>query len=374
MSIDETLLKSDEKAVFALRSLYSRFGYSRFKMSKFEEYDLYVKNKDFLVSDGIITFTDTNGHLKALKPDVTLSIINNIKDESTIRKLYYDENVYRISGSTHTYKEITQTGLECIGNIGLLEICEVLSLAAKSLETVAENGIMELSHVGIIEAAFSEAGVPSKLYPRFISCINRKSNDDMLMLARENGLDARSLSVFTKNYPIAKQALDEIASVFKSDEVMSALDEFKTIISTIENCAGKTRIIVDFSAVGAMAYYSGVVFRGYIEGIPEAVLSGGQYDRLMKKLDHNVGAIGFAVYLDALQGLDNFEKEYDVDTVLLCGDDIAAAINTSEMLSCGGSSVLLCREIPSNISYRRAVRLSEKGVETVNGNDKRSAT
>ena len=64
---------------FALRSLYARRGYRRFRMSKFEEYDLYAGNRDFLVSGDIITFTDTNGKLMALKPDVTLSIIKNAK-------------------------------------------------------------------------------------------------------------------------------------------------------------------------------------------------------------------------------------------------------------------------------------------------------
>lgn len=369
MAIDETLLKSDEKAVFALRSLYRRFGYSRFKMSKFEEYDLYVKNKDFLVSDGIITFTDTNGHLKALKPDVTLSIINNGKDDNGIQKLYYNENVYRISGSTHTYKEIMQTGLECIGKIGRLEVCEVLSLAAKSLETVAENGVIELSHVGLVEAAFCEAGVPTELYPKLISCISRKSYDDMLQIASDNGLSAEPLAVFTKSHTSPEQALAAVEASFCSDGVKSALSELRETVLAVSNCCGRVRVIVDFSAVGGMSYYSGVVFKGYIEGIPEAVLSGGRYDRLMKSMNRNAGAIGFAVYLDALQGLDRTEKEYDVDTVLLCGDDIAAAISTSEMLSGGGSSVLLCRELPENIRYRRAVKLSQKGLETVYGND-----
>ena len=41
-----------------LQALYERSGYSRYKMSKFEEYDLYARNKDFLVSDTIITFTE----------------------------------------------------------------------------------------------------------------------------------------------------------------------------------------------------------------------------------------------------------------------------------------------------------------------------
>ena len=72
---DERVIKNDERAIFALRSLYRRYGYAQYKMSRFEEYDLYVRNKDFLVSDSVITFTDTNGKLMALKPDVTLSIV-----------------------------------------------------------------------------------------------------------------------------------------------------------------------------------------------------------------------------------------------------------------------------------------------------------
>ena len=92
MNIDYSVLKNDEKAIFGLRSIYRRYGYSQYKMSKFEEYDLYVRNKDFLVSDNIITFTDTNGKLLALKPDVTLSIIKNGKDvPGVIEKVYYNE-------------------------------------------------------------------------------------------------------------------------------------------------------------------------------------------------------------------------------------------------------------------------------------------
>lgn len=74
----------------------SGYGYRRFKMSKFEEYDLYVRNKDFLVSDRMITFTDARGILMALKPDVTLSIIKNTRaEEAGPRKVYYNESVYR---------------------------------------------------------------------------------------------------------------------------------------------------------------------------------------------------------------------------------------------------------------------------------------
>ena len=132
--LNEKILRNDEKAVYNLRSLYRRFGYSRFKMSKFEEYDLYVRNKSFLISDSVITFTDTNGKLMALKPDVTLSIVKNSLDiPGYVQKLFYDEHVYRISDKTSAYKEIPQVGLECLGDIDDYCIAEVLTLAAESL-------------------------------------------------------------------------------------------------------------------------------------------------------------------------------------------------------------------------------------------------
>src|SRR5699024_571669 len=110
------------------------FGYVHFKMNKFEEYDLYVTNKDFLASGNIITFTGSNGRLLALKPDVTLSIVKNYKDvPGTVEKVYYNENIYRAAKDTKIYKEIMQMGLECIGDLDIYNICEVLVLAAKSL-------------------------------------------------------------------------------------------------------------------------------------------------------------------------------------------------------------------------------------------------
>ena len=130
----ENILKNDEKAIFTLRSLFKKYGYTQYKMSKFEEYDFYVRNKDFLMSDNIITFTDTNGRLMALKPDVTLSIIkNSTPQKNCVQKVYYNENVYRVSKGTQSFKEIMQVGLECIGDIDSYNIYEVLMLAAQSL-------------------------------------------------------------------------------------------------------------------------------------------------------------------------------------------------------------------------------------------------
>lgn len=70
----DDILRQEERTIRALRLLYAKYGYKPYRMSKFEEYDLYANNRSFLPAGGAITFTDTNGRLMALKPDVTLSI------------------------------------------------------------------------------------------------------------------------------------------------------------------------------------------------------------------------------------------------------------------------------------------------------------
>ena len=85
-----------------------------------------------------------------------------------------------------------------------------------------------------------------------------------------------------------------------STEALKALDELSLVTGVLaaNGCDG---VRVDFSIVNDMNYYNGIVFRGFIDGVPESVLSGGQYDILMRKMGRQAGAVGFAVYLDLLE-------------------------------------------------------------------------
>ena len=199
--MDLNLLKNDEKAVFQLRSLYNKYGYSQYKMSKFEEYDLYVRNKDFLVSDNVITFTDTNGKLMALKPDVTLSIIKNTEDlPGTVHKVYYNENVYRISGGTQSFKEIMQAGLECIGDIDDYCICEVITLAAESLKNISDEFVLDISHLGILSAVIDSLGVSSASAKKLTEAVGEKNAHAIGAICEAEGKNPETLKKLVSTY------------------------------------------------------------------------------------------------------------------------------------------------------------------------------
>ena len=178
----DTVLNLDftEQAVFALRALYNRYGYAQYKMSKFEEYDLYARNKDFLISDSIITFTDRNGKLMALKPDVTLSIVKNTAHRPAgLQKLYYNENVYRVSKGTRAFREIMQVGLEAMGDVDRYCIMEVLLLAAESLNCISENAILDVSHLGLLSEFLESIGIPPAQTGRVLQYMGEKNLHDL---------------------------------------------------------------------------------------------------------------------------------------------------------------------------------------------------
>ena len=370
----QAVLENDEKAIFSLRGLYKKYGYSKYKMSKFEEYDFYVRNKDFLVSDNIITFTDSDGKLMALKPDVTLSIIKNTKDQpGVVNKVYYNENVYRASGTTKELKEIMQVGLECIGDIDDYCISETVLLAAKSLECIVDDYVLDISHMGIIAETMVFAGLSDNGKKTFLCALGEKNVQAVQNLCEAEALDnekAELLKSLVSLYGVPGEILPKLKELSVSDEFSKAVGQLEEISEalTAGGCADKARI--DFSVANNMKYYSGVAFKGFINGISAGVLSGGQYDKLMSKLGRKSGAIGFAVYLDMLQWLDNTALQYDTDIVLLYDNDeeLSKVSRTVKELSEDGKSVMAQRTLPEKIRYKKLMKLEKGWVKTIEDN------
>ena len=368
----DSVLKYEEKAIFGLRALYRKYGYTQYKMSKFEEYELYVRNKDFLVSDNVITFTDTNGRLMALKPDVTLSIIKNGSDaDGVVQKVYYNENVYRVSRGSHQYKEIMQVGLECIGAIDSYCISEVLGLAAESLLAVTEECVLDVSHLGIVSACIDRLNPDEETRAAILKCVGEKNTHGILSLCREDGLDeekALSLVSLISTYGAADTVLPQLRALCAEDAAaLACVEELAQVVGALGNTRASEVVRIDFSVTSDMNYYNGIVFRGFVRGIPTGILSGGQYDKLMAKMGRKSGAIGFAVYLDLLERLEDDDAKFDVDTVILytVDDDMDALRGTVRMLTDAGQTVMAQKAVPEKLRYKQLLRLCGKGVEIV---------
>lgn len=311
MRIKDSVFESRERTVFALRELYADSGYEFYRMSKFEEYDFYAKNKDFLVSDNVLTFTDTNGKLMALKPDVTLSIIKGCEDAPKgVRKVYYSENVYRPAADA-SFKEIMQTGLECIGEIGVEEVAEVVTLAVKSLKLISEDCVLDLSDLNVVDAFMKKAGVTQAERGEIAEAAKAKNIDLVCSLLKDAGATEEARAVAAALFGVAdglEVAIEKLENIEYFFGENSALEEFISVLTALRSGEAGDSLRVDFSVVGDPNYYNGIIFKGFLRTIPSPVLMGGRYDRLMKKLKKQAGAVGFAVYTDALDLLTEDRK------------------------------------------------------------------
>lgn len=362
MNNTELNLDFTERAVFALRSLYNRYGYTQYKMSKFEEYDLYARNKDFLISDQVITFTDLSGKLMALKPDVTLSIVKNTVDRPVgLQKLYYNENVYRVSKGSRSFKEITQVGLEAFGDIDSYCISEVLLLAAKSLLAISPEAILDVSHLGLLSAFLENIGIPPAQTGRILKYIGEKNLHELSAACESFGIPKENIDILVNLVALsgtAGQVLPQAEELLRGRVNDDTLEDFLRILSALSGSDAGPMLHLDFSVVDDIHYYNGIVFKGFIHSLPAPVLSGGQYDKLMQKMGRADSAIGFAVYMDMTERLAKPVSDYDVDTVLLYDEnaDLSILREQTAAFSMDGS-VLALRKIPDGLKYRKLLKL-----------------
>ena len=375
MIFSEKVLRSEELAAYKMRELYRNNGYLQYKVSKFEEYDLYAKNKNFLVSDKLLTFTDTNGKLMALKPDVTLSIIKNVvANEKASYKVYYDERVYRTTGSGDGFREIMQTGLESIGNIDAFSQSEVVMLAMKSLETVSEDYLLDISNMSFLEGLLESAGVDSASMSDFIELIGSKNIPAIKALSAKQSISAENtdrICRVSSMYAPIKTALAEIKPLLSGEKMKNAYDELYELYTILSAYGLTDKLYVDFSIVNDMNYYDGIIFKGFINGIYDSVLSGGRYDRLMEKLGKKTGAIGFALYLDRLERFGEESQGYDVDVLLLYSADTQTKdiIDAIKAFSAEGKTVRATNTLDKSVSYKKLMSFGKDGLCEVEKDD-----
>lgn len=298
-------LQPKERASFALRALYEAAGCRKYHMGRFEEYGLYQANRSFLSSEQVITFTDLDGRLLALKPDVTLSIAKTAQPApgETLR-YYYHENVYRPSAESHTFKEISQMGLEMLGAVGEAQVQQAVCLAARSLDALGAEWVLEVSHMGYLFGLFDALGVPDAARAKLLEKLREKNAHELRAAAGAAGLTDAAADILCSVLSLCGSYADTLAkaaALCRNDAMRAAVAELEALAVPLEKAGGVIRL--DMTLAGEMEYYNGLVFQGYLKALPRPLLKGGRYDLLMQKFTPGAGAIGFAVYLDELDRL-----------------------------------------------------------------------
>jgi len=268
-----------------LAALFEERGFSEVATPILEYNDLLSRTGSPLPEEATVKTILPNGRVCVLRPDNTAAIARlaatRLPNETL--RLWYAQTVYR------TGCELPQAGVEAIG---VTDDVSILRLAIEAVELCYDNPVhIEVGHAGVMRAVLAALDLSEERRELLVSYILRKN-----FAALGDELPANS--------PVAHDLLTLIRLSGGADAIEQAGNTIQTPLDKPLNDLRKLlnglpdgTVTVDFSLAPSIGYYTGVFFRGYVEGSPDAVLNGGRYDRLTGLLGREAPAIGFALSL-----------------------------------------------------------------------------
>lgn len=306
--MDLSLLSSSERLEIELSILYSKEGYVRTKLSQFDEYELFDRHRAFLSGERMLTFTDPHGKLFALRPDVTLSVLKQAAymPMDSVR-VYYKEDVFRMSKETRSFESSRQIGVERIEKSVPSSGKQILSLAQKSLSLIPADTVLVLSHMDLFDKNEWFHSLSAQDQDQVLFLMGQKNAHDLKQLLEAKGCPElmEGQILYALNLTGSPEEIREQAAMLPEDLMISSC--CRRVLELADQIPSDEhhRIVIDFSLVNSLNYYNGLIFQGFAEGCSHYVLSGGRYDRLAAEFisdrDKNCGAIGFAISMDELE-------------------------------------------------------------------------
>ena len=255
---------------------------------------------------------DSRGDLLALRPDVTLQIARmcatRLAGQPGPFRFRYQERVFReAEGRPQAEaREMTQVGVELIGEAGAKADAEVVALFAESLLCAgAKDFRISIATVGVLRALLASCGVNDEWKEGVLSAYHASNFVKLEELTSEDGAREagvppvfasaiRSLSRIRGGREAVKRVRDLVSPLGCQD----GLDDLDRVLDLLAEKGLTDRILVDFSVMSSFDYYTGIVFVAFAPALGAPLGSGGRYDNTIGAFGESRPAAGFAFYLD----------------------------------------------------------------------------
>ncbi len=303
-----------EKLGEKLCALYLKRGYQKAVTPTLEYYDVFNFESQTIPEENMYKLTDKSGRLVVIRPDNTTPLARiaatRLKNAPTPIKLCYNQNVLRVSGDyTGKRSEFTQTGVEIIGGDVKRADAEIIVTALRTLREISAffGGKaaykLELGHVGFCKAMLEAMDLEPKQLEAVRAYVGAKSSSSLDIGENSSEkLDAalEKIRLMPTLYG-GKEVLAKAREMaYGNKDAAGVIDYIEEIFDVLEQNGLSENISIDLAMVNDMDYYTGLVFKGYIEYTGEAVLGGGRYDNLLSNFDADAPATGFGVNISVI--------------------------------------------------------------------------
>lgn len=313
-----------------IEKVFNSRGFHKVITPGIEYFDLFSIKNAGIRQEALYKFSDNKGRLLALRADSTLPIARlaatRLQNEVKPIRLYYMQEVYRNNpGLMGKKNEVMQSGVELLGASGLRADLEIITTACDSLNKCVGDFRIELSYAGFLKSLLDDLDVSEEIKEDiriFIESKNYSSLDSLL-----DGLEQKEIAEYIRNVPRmfgGEAVLDEAYEFSHSKEIREKLGYLKKIYALLKDYGLENKLMIDLGLVNRNDYYSDIVFSGYVEGLADAVLTGGRYDKLLDNFGFSLPAMGFGIDIDSLTSVvldrENINPKNNVEA-LVHGED-----------------------------------------------------
>ena len=259
-------------------------------------------------------FFDASGDLLAMRPDVTLQVARmcatRLAGQPGPFRFRYMQRVFReAEGRMQAQaREMTQIGVECIGEAGPQADAEVVELMAEALELAGARGCkLALATVGVLRALLAASGASAQWTERVLAAFHASNFVEVDRLTGEAAAVPPVFAAAIRALPRirgGREAVEEVRALVAPLGCEDGLDDFARTCDLLAEAGLADRILVDFSVMSSFDYYTGIVFEAYAPELGTPLGSGGRYDNMIGKfLGTKVPAVGFSIGFERVCGI-----------------------------------------------------------------------
>lgn len=288
-----------------VEKIFSSFGYREVSTPTIEYYDIFRSMNSTVLKDDIFKFIDHSGEILALRPDATIPIArivaNYYKENKKNYKLWYKTQVFKMSSEKK--REVTQTGVEYFGNFSTESDAEIIVLAINTLKELGVNFKIEIGNAGYLKNFLKELNINNQEKDKLKEHIEKKNLVELKDLIKKLDIEEEIKETIIKIpnlYGEVDSVLKEARGSYLNCDMEKSLEETVEIINILKDFGVENFISMDLGLINHIDYYTGAVFKGYVEDYGDIILSGGRYDDLTRYYGESIPATGFAINVDDL--------------------------------------------------------------------------
>lgn len=304
---DEALMR--ERIARDVQECFATRGYTPIETPTLEVMD--VMRAGGRVPGSPFKLFDARGDLLAMRPDVTLQVARmcatRLAGQPGPFRFRYMQRVFREAEAEMQAeaREMTQIGIECIGEAGAQADAEVVGLLAEALELAGATDFkLALATVGVLRALLEASGATSEWREQVLDAYHSSNFVELDRLAGEGAAAASVPPVFASAIRAlprirgGREAIDAVRDLVAPLGCEDGLDALALTCDLLAEAGLGERILVDFSVMSSFDYYTGMVFTAYAPGMGTPLGGGGRYDNMIGSYGEPRPAAGFAFFLE----------------------------------------------------------------------------